>query len=209
MEINAKTLLHQLNLPIVDLPGAMVTRWISWIRLFDFTVRHVARRQHSGPDGLSRRPSDSDEEDDNDSVEECINDNLGINTISVTVKSPLAPAPNELFNVMPNDGEYDEHHLTIIRFLQTLQIPPSIQADTGRKFRMEATKYQIAREILFCREKVGKPALRVICREDRQRAILAALHDESGHRGRDATVKKVMERCWWKNLYRDAEEYVK
>ena len=124
LEIDAKTLLHQLNLPIVDLPGAMVTRWISWIRLFDFTVRHVAGRKHSGPDGLSRRLSDSDEEDDNDSVEECIDDDLHINAISV--KSPSAPAPNELFNVMPDDGEYDEHHLSIIRFLQTLQIPPSI-----------------------------------------------------------------------------------
>ena len=39
VEIDAKTLLHQLNLPIVDLPGAMVTRWITWIRLFDFDVR--------------------------------------------------------------------------------------------------------------------------------------------------------------------------
>ena len=28
VEIDIKTLLHQLNLSIVDLPGAMVTRWI-------------------------------------------------------------------------------------------------------------------------------------------------------------------------------------
>ena len=75
----------------------MVTRWISWIRLFDFTVRHIAGRKHSGPDGLSRRPSDSDVEDDNDSVEECIDDDLGINAISV--QFPPAPAPNEIFCV--------------------------------------------------------------------------------------------------------------
>ena len=207
VEIDAKTLLHQLNFPIVDLPGAMVTGWISLIRLFDFTVRHVAGRKHSGPDDLSRRPSDSDEEDDNDIVEECIYDDLGINTISV--KSPSAPPPNKLFNVMPQDGEYDEHHLSIICFLQTLQVPPSIWADRERKFRIEATEYHIARGILFRREKIGKPSLRVIYRGDRKRAILSALHDESGHRGRDRTVKKVMERYWWKNVYRDAEEYVK
>ena len=207
MEIDAKTLLNQLNLPIVDLPGAMVTGWISLIRLFDLTVRHVAGRKHSGPVGLSRRPSDSDEEDDNDSVEECIYDDLGINTISV--KSPPAPAPNKLFNVMPQDGEYDEHHLSIICFLQTLQVPPSIWADRECKFRIDATKYHIARGILFRREKIGKPSLRVTYREDRKRAILSALHDESGHRGSDRTVKKVMERYWWKNVYRDAEEYIK
>ena len=56
LEINAKTLLYQLNLPTVDLPGALITRWIAWIRLFDFEVRHVAGKQHGGPDGLSRKP---------------------------------------------------------------------------------------------------------------------------------------------------------
>ena len=209
MEIDARTLLHPLNVPILDLPGVIVTRCISRIRLFHFTLRHVAGQKHSGPDGLSRRPSDSDEEYHNESVEECIDDDLGINIISVTVKSPLAPAPNELFNVMPHDGEYDEHHISIIRFLQTLQIPPCIRADRERKFRIEATKYHLARGILFLRGKVGKPSLRVICREDRKKAILVALYDESGHRGRNGTVKKVMERYWWKNVYRDAEEYVK
>ena len=78
VEINAKTLLYQLNLPIVDLTGAMVTRWITWIRLFDFDVRHVPGRQHSGPDGLSRRPNDDDDDNDDDyeSLEECIDSDL-------------------------------------------------------------------------------------------------------------------------------------
>ena len=75
-------------------------------------------------------------------MKQCIDDDLGINAISV--KSPSALALNELFNAMSHDGEYDEHHLSIIRFLQTLQIPPSIQADKERKFRIEATKYHIA-----------------------------------------------------------------
>ena len=208
MEIDAKTLLHQLNLPIVDLPGAMVSRWISWIRLFDFTVRHVVGRKHCCLDCLSRRASDSDVEDDNDSVEECIDDDLVINAISV--QFPPGLAANEIFCVTPHDNsEYDDHHLSIIHFLQTLQIPPSIQAGKEHKFRIEATKYQIVRGALFRRGKNGKPSQRVICQEDRKRPILTALHDESGHRGRDDTVEKVMERYWWRNAYRDAEEYVK
>ena len=75
-------------------------------------------------------------------MEDCVDDDLGINAICV--ESPSAPTPKELFNVMPHDGEYDEHHLSIIRFLQTLQIPPSIRADKERRFRIEATKYHIA-----------------------------------------------------------------
>ena len=52
VEMDAKTILHKLNLEIVDLPGAMVTLWILWIWLFNFTVRHVARRKPFGSDGL-------------------------------------------------------------------------------------------------------------------------------------------------------------
>ena len=69
----------------MDLPGAIVTRWITWIRLCDFDVRHVPGRQHSGPDGLSRRPNDDDDDNDDDyeSVEECIDSDLGVNLVAI------------------------------------------------------------------------------------------------------------------------------
>jgi hypothetical protein len=44
VEPDAKTLVHELNLPANDLPGALVTRWIVGIRLFDFDVKHVPGR---------------------------------------------------------------------------------------------------------------------------------------------------------------------
>ena len=42
---------------------------------------------------------------------------------------------------------------------------------------------------------------------DKQR-ILANLHDESGHRGRDATYTKVKNRFYWKGLYTDVDKFV-
>ena len=54
------------------------------IHLFDFEVRHIAGRKHSGPDGLSRRPSGeegNDSDNDNDSVEECVDADLDINLV--------------------------------------------------------------------------------------------------------------------------------
>jgi hypothetical protein len=38
------------------LPKALVTRWIAYIRLFDFTVYHVQRTKHTVADKLSQRP---------------------------------------------------------------------------------------------------------------------------------------------------------
>ena len=55
VEIDARTLVHQLNQPASDLPGSVVNRWLAWIRMFTFDIKHVAGRKHSGPDGLSRR----------------------------------------------------------------------------------------------------------------------------------------------------------
>ena len=49
---------------------------------------------------------------------------------------------------------------------------------------------------------------KVICRENNKKAIMAALHEEGGHRGRDGTITKMLERYWWKNLYPDTKVHV-
>jgi hypothetical protein len=65
LETDAKVLVAQLNRAAIDLPGALVTRWIAWIRLFDFEVKHVKGSTHTAADGLSRRPrTESDDLDD-------------------------------------------------------------------------------------------------------------------------------------------------
>jgi len=56
VETDANTGVHRLNFPGNDLPGALVTCWITGIRLFDFDVKHVPGRLNGGPVGLSRRP---------------------------------------------------------------------------------------------------------------------------------------------------------
>ncbi len=64
VEIDAKTLVHQLNQPASDLPRSVVNRWLAWIRRFDFDLKHVAGTKHGGPDALSRREKTSDSEDE-------------------------------------------------------------------------------------------------------------------------------------------------
>lgn len=41
VEIDAKTLVHQLNLPGNDFPGALLTSWLALIGLFDYDIRHT------------------------------------------------------------------------------------------------------------------------------------------------------------------------
>ena len=56
VETEAQTLVHQLNQPITDIPGA-VGRWLAYIRLYSFDVVHVSVTKPNGPDSLSRRPA--------------------------------------------------------------------------------------------------------------------------------------------------------
>jgi hypothetical protein len=57
LETDAKTLVSQLNRAATDLPGALVTRWLAWIRLFDFDVKHISGTSNSAADALSRKPA--------------------------------------------------------------------------------------------------------------------------------------------------------
>ena len=61
IEIDARTLVHQLNQPTSDLPEAIVGRWLAYIRLFSFDIKHVMGVKHKGPDALSRRPGTEEE----------------------------------------------------------------------------------------------------------------------------------------------------
>lgn len=54
----------QLNRSGTDLPGALVTRWLAYINLFDFDVKHVPGKIHTAADGLSQRPSTAQELED-------------------------------------------------------------------------------------------------------------------------------------------------
>lgn len=70
LKVDASTLVAQLNRSATDLPRAMVTRWLTWLKLFDFTVKHVPGPKHGATDGLSRRPQSKRDASDEVSIDE-------------------------------------------------------------------------------------------------------------------------------------------
>ncbi|OBZ70423.1 Transposon Tf2-9 polyprotein [Grifola frondosa] len=67
LDVDAKSLKQMISSP--DLPNAPMTRWVSYLRLFDFYVNHVPATAHQASDGLSRRPPASDDSDESDGEE--------------------------------------------------------------------------------------------------------------------------------------------
>jgi hypothetical protein len=57
LKINARVLVDQLNRFDTDFSDAFVIRWLVWIRLFDFEVRHVLDIKHTAANDLFKKSS--------------------------------------------------------------------------------------------------------------------------------------------------------
>ena len=55
IEIDVNTLIIQFNHSAADFSEVLIIRWFTWIRLFDFNVRHVLDKRHIAADELFRR----------------------------------------------------------------------------------------------------------------------------------------------------------
>ncbi|MBW0523835.1 hypothetical protein O181_063550 [Austropuccinia psidii MF-1] len=62
LQAYAKSLIEMINTPF--LPNAPMIRWVAFIQLFSFDLVHKPGKTFTIPDGLSRRPKTSEEEDE-------------------------------------------------------------------------------------------------------------------------------------------------
>ena len=143
----------QLNQSATDLPGALVTGWLAWIRLFDFDVRHVPGTKHSAADGLSRRPYNSTEKREG-AVEQDVDDfvDAELNLISVC---PIVAEESTDMDVL--DSSYSARYLTTMAW--PLDVP------SGKKFRLlkrEAMMFLVKNKHLFRRASKNVPLRRVV-----------------------------------------------
>jgi len=123
LETDASVLVAQLNRSATDLPGALVTRWIAYIRLFDFVVRHVPGHKHTAADGLSRRPrTESDDIDEANEVD--IDDfvEAELNAFRLAPVRVIDDASDGPTAALLNSS-YSDESWEIARFLTTLKKP--------------------------------------------------------------------------------------
>ena len=211
LETDAKVLVAQLNRAATDLPGALVTRWIAWIRMFDFEVRHVKGSTHTAADGLSRRPrteSDNLDEQYEGDIDDWIAAELDYLGISASSVEEALSNKQESVQEDPLDDGYSEHSQSLAWFLTTLKKPVGMSRVEFRALKREATKYSVRdRQLWRNATKAFLPRL-VIDSEERRTELLGALHDEVGHRGRESTYARLAARYFWNGMYLDVRKYV-
>ena len=202
LETDANVLVAQLNRSGTDLPGALVTRWIAWIQLFDFEVRHIPGRKHTAADGLSRRPhtkADLAEAEAEPDIDEFILAEL--NCLRVSPISVDEPIP------ILQEG-YTELSRKIATYLTTLRRPADMTIKEFNAFKKRALKFKVQDNHLFRRNSKNVPMRRVVDNLVERQNILQQLHDESGHKGREGTYRRVADRYWWENLHSEVKAYV-
>ena len=202
LETDASVLVAQLNRGGTDLPGALVTRWIAWIQLFDFDVKHVAGKKHTAADGLSRNPPTEDdirEREMEEDIEDFIDAELG----------SLRVAPISVTDGLPLEESYLEKSQQIAAYLTSLQRPAGMGRKEFYKFKKEAMRYCVQGRKLFRRNNKNVPIRRVVDDDKERQEIMEKLHDESGHKGREGTYRRIADRYWWEDLHAHVKAYVR
>ena len=117
---DSQTLVWLLNQPPNDLPNAMMTRWLAYIRLFDFDAKHVPGSKNGAADALSRRGYC--EEDGELSGDAAVDDFFEAKLYSVMVEFTDNVEVDAVISCMHlNEEEYEGDDLLLERYLSTLQ----------------------------------------------------------------------------------------
>ena len=217
LETDAAVLVAQLKGAASDLPSALLTRWVAWMQLFDFEVRHIPGTKNTAADGLSRRarhPSD----DVDDALEEDIDewvlaqmDPMQINKVGKVRKAGRAESSLSLAQQkeLPLRGQYSEESQRIARFLTTVERPPEMEDPKAfYRFKKKALYYTVVDGQLYRRGGKGQPMRLVVDSPEERRKVISSCHNELGHKGRESTYRRVFTRFFWDRCYNDCKEYV-
>jgi hypothetical protein len=177
-------LIHQLNGKASDIPGSLILRWISYLILFDFKVKHIPGPKNKIADGLSRKATGPSNQLDS-TVKKDINNSINIHLNSIQVDGQ----PKVL------DGNYSEDSEELTRYLVALIRPRSASNAYFRSIRRQAQKYFVQGRRLWKRTRKhwDQPQL-VEDNLDKQKQVIKSYHKASGHKGREVTVNLVRRR---------------
>jgi hypothetical protein len=227
VEMDASYIKGMLNSPDIH-PVAVLNRWITAIKLFDFSLRHVPATRIVATDGLSRRPLAPEDPEEPNDADDWIDRQLdsynlreiyfaqnpiNIYTDSTAEASHISQAHTYVADsavTLPysNDTRRRDEWLSAIhQFLKTLERPSGLSKEDFAKLSKDAGQFFEIEDRLYRRNRQGRHQ-RVIPVDGRL-PLLREAHDKLGHRGFFPVRQMLLERFWWPNLAQDIRWFIK
>jgi hypothetical protein len=188
-----------------NLFDAFVTRWLVWIRFFDFEIRHVSDIKHIAADDLFKKSLSSNDLKKivkKKNIDDWIDAQL--NCVRVFFVSIVE---KEFSFILIS--EYSEKSQKIVVYLFTLRKSSEMTLKEFNKFKKKVLRFKLQKNQFFRRNSKNVFMKRVIDDFEKRQRILKQLHDENDHRDKKKTYKRIINRYWWNNLYDDSQKYVK
>ena len=185
IETDARPVIGLLNKP--DIPGDAASRWIAYLLLFDFTIRHIPGEDNTAADALSRD---------------------GCSGLAATTTPGNQDNQPLLFLADFYNGPY----LLLGHFLANAQRPADVSDKLFKNIRKEALRHILQGGHIYRKSKDPNIAPhRVVCREEDKRIIIKSMHESEygSHRGREATKLTTMACYYWSQLSADVSEFIR
>ena len=189
LETDAQVLVHQLKGSMFDLPGALINRWIAWVCMFDFEVRHIKGKDNVVADALLRLPVTEEamrERDEAGDIDEFVDSQITLNEL----EEPLDP-----------DQTWSEESQQIARYLHDFTMPDGLTGKKALRFRRRCTEYLLHERLLWKTLPGADQMRRVVDGAEKRQELVEAAHKENGHRGREATYGRLRQRYYWPGMY--------
>jgi hypothetical protein len=220
IEVDAKYIKGMLNKPD-SVPSAAINRWIAYIQLYDFELRHVPKEEHKAPDGLSRRKyteadgAEVTQEEFDEEIDRCldtyaflrdaplIKHNIRAEVMGLQVETTLREreVPQSL-DSMTSDVDLE----VIKKFLQEFEWPKEVEERDRKRIMPKIRNYFLSQGRMYKRRADGRHQ-RVIGSGDRY-SLMEQAHTELGHKGFYAVRHMLTERVWWPSISKDLKWYL-
>jgi hypothetical protein len=105
--------------------------------------------------------------------------------------------------------EYFEESQKIVVYLFTLRKFSEMSLKEFNKFKKKTFRFKFQKNQFFRRNLKNVFMRKVIDDFEKRQRILKHLHDESDHRDKKNTYKRIIDCYWWNDLYDDVQKYVK
>ena len=112
--------------------------------------------------------------------------------------------PEETHEHYKAGTDSEEFWNQILTYLHLMRLPSD--PDGARRIKNRAKSFFLLENILWRRNGM-KPPLQVVLEPSRRMRLIKEAHNNSGHRGKDPTYKKLSDSFWWPNMYQSAIEY--